>query len=286
VNYRCLRSLWALAAVVLVCAPGRSQQPVVSLLRGEIHSDLVLYEGYVIDLYDELNHRETDHTVIHPDGAFEFRHVPYGNYEIRVTNRAGKLVQRYFVAVHSSTPPVEIWLPADKVERPPVGAVSLTQLKHPPTRRAFASFVAAQKFSEAGQYEKAARELERAIQISPEYAEAYTNLAVQNFRLGRYQDAVDYAKRAMELSRPNASDLCNMALALFRLNRFAEAVASARTAVRIDPANDKARYLLGSLLVMDAGTIREGIAHLERAVDTVPAAQVNLDRAKKALANQ
>ena len=47
----------------------------------------------------------------------------------------------------------------------------------------------AQRFSESGQTEKAVEELEKAIRISPEYADAYNNLAVQHIRMGRFEDA-------------------------------------------------------------------------------------------------
>jgi tetratricopeptide (TPR) repeat protein len=284
VNYRCLRLLFALVALALLRVPGRSQGPVLTSLRGEIRSDQVLLQGYFVELYDSLNRHEVDREFVRPDGSFAFRNVPYGDYEVRVTNSGGEIVQRQFSVVNGTTAPVELRLPNQEVQRPPSGPVSLTQLKHPPARKAFSAFVAAQRFSEAGQYAKAAGELEKAIRISPEYAEAYTNLAAQHVRMGRYQDAVDDAKRAMELTRPNAVDLSNMAFALHRLRRYPEALESARAAVRLEPGNDKAHYLLGALLVRDWRTLREGIAHLERAVESLPAAQASLNLAKAALA--
>jgi tetratricopeptide (TPR) repeat protein len=284
VNYRCLRLLSALVALVLMRVPGRSQGLVETSLRGEIHSDQVLLQGYFVELYDVSNRREVHHEFVHPDGSFAFRNVPYGDYEIRVTNSGGEVVQQQFIAVNGATPPVELRLRHEAVQRPPSGPVSLTQLKHPPARKAYGAFVAAERLSEAGQYARAAEELEKAIRISPEYAEAYTNLAAQHVRMGRYEEAVSDAKRAMELTRPNAVDLCNMAFALSRLQRYAEALDSARTAVRLEPGNDKAHYLLGTLLVRDWRTLREGITHLERSVESVPAAQANLDLAKRALA--
>lgn len=283
-NYTCLRLLVALVAFVLLRVPGRSQGQVLTSLRGEIHSDQMLLQGYFVELYDVLNRRGVDHEYVHTDGSFAFRNVPYGDYEVRVTNPRGEVVQQQFIAVKGTMPPVELRLPHEEIQRPPSGPVSLTQLKHPPARKAFSALVAAQRFSEAGQYARAAGELERAIRISPEYAEAYTNLAAQHVRIGRYEDAVSDAGRAMELTRPNAVDLCNMAFALSRLGRYREAIDSARTAVYLEPGNGKAHYLLGTLLARDWRTLQEGMAHLERAVESVPAAQANLDLAKKALA--
>ena len=283
-NYRCLRLLFALAALALLRVPGRSQNPAITSLRGEIHGDQVLLDGYLVDLYDVSSRRDVDHAYVRADGTFDFHNVAYGEYQIRVSNAGGEVVYQTFFSVNVNTTPLEIYLPHQQIQRPPSGQVSVTQLKHPPARKAFGAFVAAQRLSQAGQYRKAAEELEKAIQISPEYAEAYTNLAAQHFRLGLYEDAVNDAKRAMELTSPNAIDLCNMSFALLRLQRYQEAVDAARTAVRLDPANDKARYMLGTLLAMDWRTIHEGIQQLERVVETVPAARANLDGAKKALA--
>lgn len=283
-NNRCLRLLSALAILVLLRVPGRPQGLELPLLRGEIHSQRqALPTEYFVSLYDVHSNREVDHTEVRFDGAFVFRNVSYGEYQIRVANAFGEVLHRDFVMVGAHTPPLEIRLPAERIERPPSGPVSVTQLQHPPARKAFGAFVAAQKFSEAGQFKRAAAELEKAIRISPEYAEAYTNLAAQHARLGRFAEAVGDATRAMELTKPNAIDLSNLAYAQYMLKRYGEAVESARMAVRLDPANDKSQYLLGTLLVMERSTLREGVAHLERALPSIPAARANLDRARRQL---
>lgn len=249
-NNRCLRLLSALAISVLLRVPGRSQGLELTSLKGEIHSQRQeLLTEYFIALYDVSSNREVDHTEVRFDGAFVFRNVSYGEYQIRITNAFGEVLHQDFVTVGAHTPPVEIRLPGERMERPPSGPVSVTQLQHPPNRKAFGALVAAQRFSEAGQFQKAAAELEKAIRISPEYAEAYTNLAAQHARMGRYTEAIADATRAMELTKPNAVDLSNLAYAQYMLKRYPEAVESARTAVRLDPANDKSQYVLGSLLV-------------------------------------
>jgi hypothetical protein len=56
---------------------------------------------------------------------------------------------------------VELRLRQEEIQRPSSGPVSLTQLKHPPARKAFGALVAEQRFSEAGQYAKAVGELEK-----------------------------------------------------------------------------------------------------------------------------
>jgi tetratricopeptide (TPR) repeat protein len=284
VNNRCLRLLSALAILVLLRVPGRSQGLELTLLRGEVQSGRqALLSEYFVDLYDVHGNRAVDHTEVHFDGSFVFRNVPYGDYQIRIANGSGEVLHQDFVTVGAHTPPLEIRLPGERRERPPAGPVSVTQLQHPPARKAFGALVAAQRLSEAGQFQKAAAELEKAIRISPEYAEAYTNLAAQHARMGRYAEAIGDATRAMELTQPNAVDLSNLAYAQYMLKRYPEAVESARTAVRLDPANDKSQYMLGTLLVMARSTLREGVAHLQRASPSIPAARANLDLALRQL---
>ena len=281
---RCLRLLSALSVLVLLRVPARPQGLELASLRGEVHSERQApLSEFFVDLYDTHSNREVDHTQVRFDGGFVFRNVSYGEYRIRITNGSGEVLHQDFVTVGAHTPIVEILLPREPIERPPSGPVSVTQLQHPPARTAFVALLAAQRFSEAGQFEKAAAELEKAIRISPEYAQAYTNLAAQHARMGRYAEAIGDATHAMELTKPNAVDLSNLAYAQYMLKRYAEAVQSARTAVRIDPANDKAHYLLGTLLVMRGSTLREGVAHLERALPAIPAARANLDLARHQL---
>ncbi len=283
-NNRCLRLLSALALLLLLRVPGRPQGLQLASLKGELHDERrELLTEYSVDLYDAHNNRLIDHAEVRFDGAFAFRNVPFGDYQILITNAFGAVLHQNFVTVGEHTPPVEIQLPKERIDRPPSGPVSVTQLQHPPTRKALGAFVAAQKFSEAGQFEKAAAELEKAIRISPDYADAYTNLAAQHARMGRFEEAIGDANHAMELTKPNSVDLSNMAFAQYMLKRYEDATQSARAAVRLDPANNKAHFVLGSLLVTQRSTRREGVAHLERALPSIPAAKGNLELARRQL---
>ena len=58
----------------------------------------------------------------------------------------------------------------------------------------------------AGNTERAAEELEKAIRILPEYSDAYNNLAVGNRRQGRFAEAaaetLPSARATLETLRP------------------------------------------------------------------------------------
>jgi tetratricopeptide (TPR) repeat protein len=76
-----------------------------------------------------------------------------------------------------------IRLRGDDAARPISGTISVRELQHPPSRKAYNAIVQAQKFSEAGDFAKAAGWLEKAIALSPDFADGHTNLGAQYIRL-------------------------------------------------------------------------------------------------------
>lgn len=142
--------------------------------------------------------------------------------------------------------------------------------------------VSAQLFSESGQAEKAVEELEKAIRISPEYADAYNNLAVQHIRMGRFEEACGELARAIVIAGPSTLLLSNLAYAQRQLNRLPEAIVSAPAALRLDSGSPQAHLILGSILAQDPRTRAESIPHLERAAETLPSARASLEQVRRA----
>lgn len=280
---RCLRPLAALGAIVYSIVyssiPCHAQPPEVPLVKGELHGESpVDFRAYRIELED-MNHRVgVERADVHLDGAFEFRRVPAGNFLLRVTTLNGNLIQQEFVTLNSQLARISVRLTQPAGNRSAPGTISLTQLTHPPDRKAVQAFAAAQRHAASGSPEKAAEELEKAVRISPEFAEAYSNLAVQHMRMRRYQEAVDELTRAIEIAGPNPLRLCNLAYAQIKLSRVQESIASVRAALRLDSDYPQAHLILGSILAADSRTRSEAIPHLERVADTFPSARETLER--------
>jgi len=254
--------------------------------RGEIQSESELVpEHYAVELYDMQHHEFIDHAETGADGRFHFRSVHAGDYLVRVTDARGNMVHEEFAAVSAQSGPLVIRLPRRTVARPPSGPVSVTQLRHPPSGKAIAAVLAADKLSAAGQYEKAAAELEKAIRISPEFAEAYTNLAAQHIRMQRYEEALDEISRAMALSQPDAVNLTNRAYAEIMLGRLDAARRDVEAALQLAPDSANAHWVLGVVLAGNPRTAGEGLVHMEQAAKTIPAARAYLDRIQQAAAH-
>ena len=271
---RCLRHLAALVAIVFLGIPGRSQSNgLPTAINGELQSEAPMrFLDFRVELADSNHSEETHRADVQLDGTFHLRDIPSGQYMLRVTTLRGELVHQEFVAVGPQASPLTVRLPGSAKQPSAPGTVSMTRLRHPPARKAYQAMVSAQRFADSGQTEKAVEELEKAIRISPEYAEAYNNLAVQHIRMGRFEEA------AAELARA----LTNLAYAQYRLNRFPEAIASAHTALSLNSGSPQAHLILGSILAVDPNTRAESIPHLERTAETLPSARAALEQLRHA----
>ena len=263
------------ALVLVVCAAAQENRPatVNGKLQGANLQDL---HGYLIELEQFGKHGNTIRADVEPDGDFVFRNIPAGDYMLRVTNYHGQSISQQFVSIQDRTSSLDVRLPAE-APSPTGTTVSFRELRHPPSRKALNASVAAQRFADSGNYDRAAGELEKAVRISPDFAPAHSNLAVQYLRMQRYEEAKAEIERAIAIAGPNARDLSNLAFADMALLRVAEAADAAKAALKLEPGNAAAHYMLGSVLCVNRQTRGEGIAHLEVAAKT-------LESARKALA--
>jgi tetratricopeptide (TPR) repeat protein len=260
------------------------QAPTIPLVKGEVETGVALVERSTVELDDLRTHRTAASSDVRTDGTFEFRDVPSGTYRLAFTDSHGEVIYETFVSVDNVGAPLAVRIPEEPVNRPPSGRVSVTQLLHPPDRKAMEAMAAAQKRSDAGDHAGAAEELERAIRVSPGYADAYSNLAAQHIRLGKYELALGEIARSTEIAGPTALGLCNAAVAQLQLGRESQAAESARRSLELDPQYAPAHYLLGGLLGKDRRTLSEAVSHLEQAAQKIPAARAALEQAKGVLA--
>lgn len=233
---------------------------------GELRVELVEMTGVPVGVSGPVN----------SDGSFELRYAPYGAMVLRLTDAYGRSIRDEHIDVNANTPPISIRLPERRVERPGAGTVSMRRLRNPPTKKAVKLFAEAQKHSERSNYEKAARALEQAIRISPDFVEARTNLGVQYIRLGNPQGAAAQMQEAAAIDPDSDAVWSNLAVALLMLERSDEAEAAARKALALSPNQPKAQYLLGSALLARPGSAAEGMQWLKRAAPEFPPARATL----------
>ncbi len=281
---KALRHLGAVWLLLCAVVPVRAQDNELPDLRVDLKCENCgVRPEYTLQLYELHGHQKVESADLAADGTFTMRHVPYGDYQLVVMDPAGDMVHQEFITVRPMMQGIAVHIAAPVQERPPEGPVSMAQLQHPPSRKAFQAVMAAQKFSQAGDHEKAAAELEKAVYLSPYYADAYINLAAQHIHLRRYAEAERECRRALEVGSPTPLLLSNLASAQFGLKQFADAVSSARWALRLEPGYPQAHFILGLVLSVDTRTIREGLEHLRKAAETIPSAQVESEKVQEYL---
>lgn len=284
-----MRKLFLQAAAVLCTAvwlplPGYSQGHELAVWTIQIQDPATVnIDEYSVDLED-LSHHKVATGNPRAGNYFDFRNIPAGDYFVTVSDPQGRTVYRGPVTVQQGVWEDIIDLgESHKASHPPGGPISVTQLQHPPSRKALAASAEAQKLARDRQYAAAAEQLEKAIRISPDYAGAHTNLAAQYIRLGRFEEALTECRRAIGISGPNAMDLGNMALAQAFLHRREQAIESAQAGLKIEPDSAHLHYILGRLLAMDRRTLPAALPHLELAARTMESARTTLEAVRQAL---
>lgn len=271
------------ATLWFVPAPAKSQTNSgdIATLKGQIEGRYT--QGLTVQLYDVSRHETIKTSEIRGDGAFEFRGMAPGPYLLTVTNEQGETVYQNSVNVGAlDMPPLIIQLseglPGNRPSQPLAGAISVRQLQHPPTRKALNAAVQAQRFSAARDYSKAAAALEKAVALSPDYADAHTNLGAMYFRLGRYQDSIAETERAIAIDGANATKLCNLAFAQLLLTNDANALDASRAALKLQPNDPHAHFITGLVLFLSHGPVDEAKSHLDFAARTLPEARDALEK--------
>jgi tetratricopeptide (TPR) repeat protein len=271
------------AALWFVPAPAKSQtnNGEIATLKGQIDANST--QGLTVQLYDISRHEILKTSEIRGDGAFEFRGTAPGPYLLTVTNDKGETVYQNSVSVGGlGMPPLIIHLsedlPGNRSSQPLAGAISVRQLQHPPTRKALNAAIQAQRFSAARDYPKAAAALEKAVALSPDYADAHTNLGAMYFRLGRYHDSIAETERSIAIGGATAPKLCNLAFARLLLAKDAGALDAARAALKLQPDDPHAHFMVGLVLFLSHGPVDEVKSHLEFAARTLPEARDALEK--------
>jgi len=279
----CVRTLSLLWIGVLMAVPSAMASENAPVVHGQLRPPKPqLIQGLFVIVEERATHAEISRTDAHIDGGFDFHEIPSGEYTLRVIDGFGQTVCQQFVVIEKHMPPLEIQLPEGEPYDTGRGAgaatVSIRQLMHPPDKKAVRAFETALRFSNAEKYGDAASELEKAIRISPEFAAAHTNLAVQYFRLNRVEESLAESERAIQIAGPDPRNLCNLAAAQAELHRYAEAEKSASAALRLDAGYSKANLILGSILTHEPATRGEGLKHLQKAATELASARQPLQQ--------
>jgi tetratricopeptide (TPR) repeat protein len=211
-------------------------------------------------------------THVSSDGSFEFRSLPAGSYEVRLTNLQGDVYARQIVNVPSMTA-IRFDLTAITGVNPKkAGPVSYYRLSHHVPDKALKLWQKAVKAARAGRHEESAELLDKALADDQQFADALHMRGVYALQAKDFVLASNLLTHAATLDESNPNFLADAAFGHFAAESPAKALTFARQALRLDPGNRKANYVLGVTNLRLGNQGEETVQALEQAAPIFPSA--------------
>jgi tetratricopeptide (TPR) repeat protein len=138
-----------------------------------------------------------------------------------------------------------------------------------PASEFYRLYDSAWQLGEKGETEAAISEWNKALALSPEDAEAHTNLAAVLIRKGALAEATAHLLKALETNPKSSEAHNNLGIILVRNGSVDEGIAHFRKALEEDPDSAQTYNNLGRALAL-MGRPDEAIAHHRRAVELNP----------------
>jgi tetratricopeptide (TPR) repeat protein len=278
---------------VLAAAALLSQGPAPGLgssIRGEITPVPAGISSLTVEL-SATGGAPSDTARIGPDGTFEFRFAQRGTYELRVCTADGSVIHQETVVLTGGNQMLSVRLSSPTPVRRDGGTVSIHQLSHKVPGAARKAFERGEQAENKGHYEEAAGLFRHAVEIDPQFADAFNELGAMDVKQGDLSHAAEHFQKAIDAVPDHRLALPNLSIVLAKQRRFDEACAAARRALQVVPDSATVRFVLATSLLVTRGDSDEVLDNLVRAAGEVPrahllAAQLLAQRGKRSEAAQ
>jgi protein O-mannosyl-transferase len=124
-------------------------------------------------------------------------------------------------------------------------------------------------YLQKGELDESILWFQKALQIHPDYFDAYNNLGVALMRKGQLDKAISCYQDAMKLLPYSAVIHLNLGCVLIRKGRVDEAITQFQQTLQIKPDYAEAHYNLGIALAQK-GSVAEAIVHFQKALQIKP----------------
>ncbi len=190
-------------------------------------------------------------------GAFSFRRLQGGRYTLVVD--AGREYEIFTDSVDIIEPPlrrtgqgitvpVYITLQPKRSDSPGApGTVDARAATMPEAAKNL--YKQAMESAKAGDRKKAIEELDKALEIFPNFMSALNQLGVQYMELKQWDKATEALRKAIKISPDAFYPHLNYGIVLVQVKKFADATSELKFAVQKDAASGVAHYYLGRALI-------------------------------------
>lgn len=126
--------------------------------------------------------------------------------------------------------------------------VSIGSLKVP--SKAQKEVAEAEKAAAKGRYREAIKHAEKALDIYPDYFEAYNNSAVYHYQEGEAERAVELFGKALKLNPQAVRSHINLGRVYLELSRPKQAIPHFKRAAELNPSSSEIHYHLGRAFIL------------------------------------
>jgi Flp pilus assembly protein TadD len=187
-------------------------------------------------------------------GNFEFRGIPGGSYEVVAWGNDkiettvekievfGRISRTFFQNVFLKEK-------SESQDKPKAGVVSVAGLMADVPKQAQKEYERGVKQVDKGEYEKAIAHFERAIQLYPEYVQAYNDLGAQYLRLNRFTEAEAAFTKAVTYEPRAPQPYLNLGYMRLLQKQYQDAVLALNRAIELDSTNWAGHLWLGVALM-------------------------------------
>jgi tetratricopeptide (TPR) repeat protein len=194
------------------------------------------------------------------DGAFEASGIDPGSYEVVIRN--GMDEDRRIVQTDGPASFVRVTFASPGTDQSGGEPVAMADLRAP--KKAQDAFAKGHQAIMKNEVDKARKELEKALQIYPDYASALTLLAVVESTTPELSSALTYAQRATELAPESSLSHTVLASIFNRSGQFNPALKEADKAISLAPLAWQG-YFERAQSLGAVGRIEEALASASRA---------------------
>lgn len=154
--------------------------------------------------------------------------------------------------------------PEEAASQPTVSVATLANPVHEEARRRYEE---AMRLVEAAKHAQARKELERAIELYPDFVDARTQLGSLLLRDEKtLAEAEKHLRHAVATDPQAARAQLALGLCLYRQKRFADAIAPLERGIQLQPGHPQGQALLGIALA-ETGQQDRAVGYLERAYE-------------------
>ncbi|MBI2413897.1 MAG: tetratricopeptide repeat protein [Deltaproteobacteria bacterium] len=125
-------------------------------------------------------------------------------------------------------------------------------------------------YKDSGELDKAVASYEKAIEIDPNYADAYGNRGVAYLKLGRMNDALEDLSTAIRLNPESAELHGNRGVAFITTGEYEKAIGDLSESIRLSPSTAAKGYFNRGISYKALGMNAEAVSDFTRTIEAEP----------------